>query len=294
MEQLTKVFSFGNTQIRTVVLEDEPWFVAKDIAELLEFSETAAMTRYLDAEEKTNLLIKQDGSNLTTNVTIISESGLYSAIFRSRKPEAREFKRWITHEVIPTIRKHGAYVTPTKLEEIIRDPDVMIQLLTELKREQQERARLQLETVRQAEVIEEQAERLTYLDEILLSKDTLNITQIAADYGMTARKLNQILKEAGIQRRTGGQWILCAKHHRQGLTKSVTHPITLGNGGTKTVMHTRWTQAGRLLIHQTLTKLGVKANQDIGIDSGMLVVRPQAKDVRKQPATITLNLRIDA
>ncbi|WP_235439717.1 phage antirepressor KilAC domain-containing protein [Paenibacillus sp. DMB20] len=136
--------------------------------------------------------------------------------------------------------------------------------------------------------VEEQAERLTYLDEILRSEDTLNISQIAADYGLTAQRLNQILKEAGIQKRSGGQWILCARYHRRGLTKSVTHPIPLETGGTKTVLHTRWTQAGRLLIHQTLTERGIQANQDAGIGNNTVVIAP------RKSKEITVNLRINA
>ncbi|MDN5388742.1 Bro-N domain-containing protein [Bacillus sp. LB7] len=100
-------------QVRTVVKDGEPWFVAKDVAEVLEFSETAQMTRHLDSEEV--MSVKLTGMNM--NSTLINEAGLYSVILRSRKPEAKQFKRWITHEVIPTIRKTGGYAAILKRKQ---------------------------------------------------------------------------------------------------------------------------------------------------------------------------------
>lgn len=290
MEQLAKVFNYGEIQVRTVTVDGEPWFVAKDVCTAIGIDVT--QTRRLDSDEKGLHSIQTPGG--TQELACVNEPGLYSLILGSRKPEAREFKRWITHEVIPAIRKHGGYLTPDKVEEALLNPDTIIRLATELKREREEKERLQLETTRQADVIEEQAERLTYLDEIMRSEDTLTISQIAADYGLTARQLNAFLKEAGVQRRVSGQWILCARHLRQGLTKSVTHAIPLEGGGTKTVMHTRWTQAGRLLIHQTLAERGIHANQDRGIDAGVLVIRPAAQVERREPTEIKLSLRINA
>lgn len=150
MNQLTKVFMYGSAVVRTVTVEGEPWFVAKDIADVLEFSETSAMTRYLDDDEKTNLSIRQDGSNLTTNITTISESGLYSAILRSRKPEARAFKRWVTHEVIPSIRKTGMYATDSLLD----DPELMLKTVTRLTEERRARLAAEALLVEQAPKVE--------------------------------------------------------------------------------------------------------------------------------------------
>lgn len=173
----------------------------------------------------------------------------------------------------------------------IEDPVARAQRWIE---ERKERDRIETERLLLAEKVEEQAERLTYLDEIMRSEDTLTISQIAADYGLTARQLNAVLKEAGVQRRVSGQWILCARHLRQGLTKSVTHAIPLEGGGTKTVLHTRWTQAGRLLIHETLAGRGIQANRDRGIDPGVLVIRPTVQSARKEATEIKLSLRINA
>lgn len=131
-------FNFNNLPVRTVLIENEPWFVAKDVADILEYSETAQMTRRLDKED--SMSVKLTGMNMKS--TIINESGLYEAIIGSKKKEVKPFKRWITHEVLPTIRKHGAYMTDSKLEEALLNPDTLINLATQLKQEQEEKAQL--------------------------------------------------------------------------------------------------------------------------------------------------------
>lgn len=287
---ISQVFShdqFGSVCV--ILVDGKEMFGATQIASALGYVNPQKAIRDHCRDDGCTIRSVTDSLGRAQQMKFISEGNVYRLIVRSRLPAAEQFERWLFDEVIPTIRKHGAYFTPTKLEDMLRDPDTMIQLLTELKREREEKERLQLETARQADVIEEQAERLTYLDEILRSEDTLTITQIAADYGMTAQQLNKVLKEAGIQRRAGGQWVLCAKYLRKGLTKSVTHVIPLEGGGTRTVLNTRWTQAGRLLIHQTLAERGIQANRDSGIDPGVLVIRP-----RKKPTEIKLSLQINA
>ena len=131
-------FNFNNLPVRTVLIDDEPWFVAKDVADILEYSDTQAMTRRLDKEDI--MTDKLSGMNMKS--TIINESGLYEAIIGSKKKEVKPFKRWITHEVLPTIRKHGAYMTNEVIEKTLTSPDFIIQLATKLKDEQE--ARLEL------------------------------------------------------------------------------------------------------------------------------------------------------
>ena len=135
MNQLQN-FNFNNLQVRTVLIKNEPWFVAKDVADILEYSDTQAMTRRLDKEDI--MTDKLSGMNMKS--TIINESGLYESIIGSKKKETRPFKRWITHEVLPTIRKHGAYMTPQTIENTLSDPDFIIRLATELKEERAARA----------------------------------------------------------------------------------------------------------------------------------------------------------
>ena len=141
-----QVFSYEGSEIRTVQLGGEPWWVLKDICDALELSNPSVIADRLDEDEKAKVEPKQYlGSRSNEPATVISESGLYNVILLSRKPEAKKFKRWITHEVLPTIRKHGAYVTSAKLEEMISDPEAWIKVLTALKDERTAKERLQLE-----------------------------------------------------------------------------------------------------------------------------------------------------
>lgn len=126
-------FNFNNTAIRVIAFEQEPWFVAADVAKILGYSSSTAMTRTLEDDEKGVHNLHTPGGEQAT--TIINEPGLYSAILRSRRPEAKQFKRWVTHEVLPAIRKHGGYLTPDKVEEALLNPDTLITLANRLKEE---------------------------------------------------------------------------------------------------------------------------------------------------------------
>ncbi|WP_348658893.1 phage antirepressor [Heyndrickxia faecalis] len=150
-----QVFNFKQNEVRTILKDGEPWFVAKDVASILEFKDAFSMCQHLDDDEKQNLQLE----GFKRGAIAISESGLYSAILRSRKPEAKEFKRWITHEVIPSIRKHGAYMTPETLEKTISDPDFLIGLLTNLKEEKAKRVKAEQE---RNQLIEQQKADLPY------------------------------------------------------------------------------------------------------------------------------------
>lgn len=121
-------------EIRTITKDGEPWFVAADVCRALEISNSRDAVARLDEDEK-NTVVLTDGNRGNPNMTIVNEPGLYTLVLGSRKPEAKAFKRWITHEVIPMIRKHGAYMTPEKLEEALLNPDVMIKLMKDLKQE---------------------------------------------------------------------------------------------------------------------------------------------------------------
>jgi len=112
-----QVFDFEGKTLRLVIFNNEPYWIAKDVAEILEYSETEKMTRRLDEDEKTTIPFREDGSNYQTNITIINESGLYNAVLGSNKSEAKRFKKWITSEVLPSIRKTGEYKREITLEE---------------------------------------------------------------------------------------------------------------------------------------------------------------------------------
>lgn len=205
-------FNFNNLLVRTVLIDGEPWFVAKDVADILEYSDTQAMTRRLDKEDI--MTDKLSGMNMKS--TIINESGLYEAIIGSKKKEVKPFKRWITHEVLPTIRKHGAYMTDAKLEEVLLNPDTLISLATQLKEERQARLGLEKENSQLNLELAAATEKTTYLDLIFESPDDILITQIAQDYGFSAVKFNRILNELRIQRKVNKQWVLYSRYMGKG------------------------------------------------------------------------------
>ena len=168
-----QVFSYEGSEIRTVQLGGEPWWVLKDICDVLELSNPSVIADRLDEDEKAKVDPKQYlGSRSNEPATVISESGLYNVILLSRKPEAKKFKRWITHEVLPTIRKHGAYVTSDKLEEIISDPDAWIKVLTALKDERAAKERLQLEAAKNEP-------KVVFADAVSVSSGTILIGELA-------------------------------------------------------------------------------------------------------------------
>lgn len=124
--------------IRTTTINGEPWFVAVDVCKALEIQNNRDAISRLDADEKG--VASTDTLGGKQELTIVNEPGLYALVLGSRKPEAKTFKRWITHDVIPTIRKHGAYMTPETIEKVLSDPDTIIKLATELKEERERTA----------------------------------------------------------------------------------------------------------------------------------------------------------
>lgn len=250
---------FGS--IRTVEINGEPWLVGKDVASALGYKEpTKAAREKVDQEDRG--VSKIDTPFGTQEMTIINESGLYSLILSSKLPGAKKFKRWVTSEVLPSIRKHGGYLTPETIDRILDDPDTIIRLAMELKEERKKRRELEAENETQRQVIADFKPIKRYVDEILASTGTMVITQIAADYGMSAKKLNNILRDDGIQHKVNDQWILYRKYMGKGYTKSDTIPIVHSDGTPDARMFTKWTQKGRLLIHEILTKRGIKAVMD--------------------------------
>lgn len=135
-----QAFDFKGQQVRTIMLDSAPWWVAKDVLEVLGL-DTSHGVRDLEDDEKDLHIMETLGGK--QEMTIVSEAGLYSLVLRSRKSEAKEFKRWITHEVLPTLRKHGAYMTPEAIEKTLTNPDFIIRLATELKQEQERRQTLE-------------------------------------------------------------------------------------------------------------------------------------------------------
>lgn len=137
-----QIFNYKRNQVRTVELNSEPWFVLKDVCAVLELGSAHKVADRLDEDER-NQIPLTDAIGRKQETTIISESGLYNVILRSDKPEAKPFRKWVTSEVLPSIRKHGTYMTPEVIERTLTDPDYIIQLATTLKQEQQKRKALE-------------------------------------------------------------------------------------------------------------------------------------------------------
>ncbi|WLR88547.1 phage antirepressor [Streptococcus iniae] len=242
---MQEIFNFKGQEVRTVTINNEPYFVGKDVAEILEYKEpNKAIVRHIDEDDRMKRPIT-DELGRKQETYIINESGLYSLILSSKLPQAKEFKRWVTTEVLPTIRKHGAYLTDSKIEEVLLSPDTIINLATQLKEERQKVNSLQLE-------LKEAQKQARYLDLIIESKGALRVSQIAQDYGMTANKLNKVLYELGVQHKVNGQWILYKRHMGKGYTDSHTFDYQDRNGHTRANVTTTWTQKGRLFLYELL------------------------------------------
>lgn len=244
-----KNFTFEDQQIRVLTIEGEPWFVGKDVAEVLGYSNSRkAIADHVDSEDKGVTKCYTLGG--TQQIAIINESGLYSLILSSKLPKAKEFKRWVTSEVLPTIRKHGAYMTPAKIEEVLTDPDTIIQLATQLKQERE--GRLIAE-----QRIGELTPKADYCDRVLADKSLVTITQIAKDYGMSGRALNATLHDLGVIYKQCETWFLYAKYQKTGWTHSETIMVDKKDGTQKAVLNTKWTQKGRLGLYELLKAHGI-------------------------------------
>jgi prophage antirepressor-like protein len=239
----TQIYRYEDFDVRTVNKNGAPWFVAADVCRVLELGNPTMALERLDEDEKA--LISIEGlSRGNDNANIINEPGLYTLILGSRKPQARAFKRWITHDVIPSIRKHGLYAT----DELLADPDILIAALQELKAERERTKMLQLTAAIQEQQIAEMQPKASYYDLILQNKNTVPVTQIAKDYGMSGRALNKLLHELGIQYKMRDTWLLYQEYANRGYTQSRTHTIDAD----RSVMHTYWTQKGRLFLYDLL------------------------------------------
>ena len=163
--QIYKSEKFG--EIRTLNLNGEPWFAAVDVCIALDLSNPTIAVSRLDEDERAKFNLGRQG-----DATIVNEPGLYTLVLGSRKPEAKAFKRWITHEVIPSVRKHGAYITPDKIEEILINPDTIIRLCTDLKEERAKRAALEVK-------VETDAPKVLFAGAVETSQDSCLVGQLA-------------------------------------------------------------------------------------------------------------------
>ena len=239
-------------KVRTVLVDGEPFFVGKDVAKILEYkNQRDALSKHVDVRDKG--VAKCDTLGGVQDLTVINESGLYSLILSSKMPRAREFKHWVTSEILPSIRRHGLYAA----DEVLADPDMLINALTALKEERANRERLEEANAVQQQQIAELQPKASYYDVVLNCKDALSVSVIAKDYGWSAKKMNQYLHEHGVQYKQGNTWLLYARYAEQGYTSTRTNTHLGKDGDVHTSVHTYWTQKGRLFIYDLLKEHGV-------------------------------------
>lgn len=244
MENEIQLFSFDNQQVRTLTINGQPYFVGKDVAEILGYKRTADAIRenVPDKFKGVGVLPTPGGKQ---KVTLISEAGLYKLAFKSHAKNAEKFTDWVASDVLPSIRKHGAYMTDEKIEEVLLNPDTIIKLATELKTERERRSIAE-------QRINELTPKASYYDLVLSNKSLVTITQIAKDYGMSGQAMNHKLHDLGVIYKQGHTWLLYSKYQRTGWTHSETIMVDKADGTQKAVMHTKWTQKGRLGLYDLL------------------------------------------
>lgn len=222
-------------QIRTVTVNGAVLFGGKDVAIALGYANPAdALTRHCKGVVNRYPLETPGGIQ---QIRFITEGDVYRLIVSSHLPAAEKFEAWVFDEVLPSIRRHGLYA----IDELLDNDDLLEQALTHLRSERAKRLAAE-------QALLEAAPKLSYYDIVLQSPSLMPITAIAKDYGLSAKKLNRLLADEHIQFKQSGIWYLYAEYAKCGYTQSKTHLLESGT----TVMHTYWTQKGRLFIYDLL------------------------------------------
>lgn len=235
-------------EVRVVAIEDEPWFVGKDVAEVLGYSNPQKAVRdHVDSEDRT---VNESFTVNGTQATLINESGLYSLVLSSKLPTAKKFKRWITGEVLPSIRKHGAYMTPETLEAAILNPDTMIQLCTALKEEQDKRKVLEVANATLTVDNQIMKPKADYFDELVDRNLLTNFREAAKQLGVPPKKfVTFLLDHKYIYRDKKGKLQPYQQYVESGLfdIKECVNEKT-GWGGTQTLITPKGRETFRLLM----------------------------------------------
>ena len=186
----------------------------------------------------------------------ITEPQFYKLAIKANNETAERFQDWVTSEVLPSIRQHGAYLTDQKIEEVLTSPDAIIRLATKLKEERQAKLVLKQQNSVLLQQNNELKPKADYTDLILSNKTLVTITFIAKDYGMSGLAMNKLLHDLCVQYNQSGVWLLYAKHQTKGWTQSETTEVVKKDGSKKLVMNTKWTQKGRLGLYELLKDNG--------------------------------------
>lgn len=267
--QIFKNDEFG--EIRTSGTPENPLFCLGDVCKALGLSGGAKNVKSR-LNPKGVDIINTPTSGGVQPLNYIDEPNLYKCIFQSRKKEAEQFQDWVTSEVLPSIRKHGAYLTNEAVERAITEPDFLIELATTIKKERQQRMLAERKVTEQTALLAEKDNKIdalhgqvanmqkqvSYLDLILGTTDSVTITQIAQDYGLSAIALNKLLFEKRVQHKVGGQWILYAKYIQECYVRSEVVVYNDKGGLQHTKQNTKWTQKGRLFLYNLLKQEGYR------------------------------------
>lgn len=243
--------------VRTLMIEGKPWFMAVDVAKILEYTNSRkAIKDHVQPQDKQTIDISTVTNSYGWNPkrVIINEVGMYSLIFHSRMPKAQEFAHWVCEEVLPSIRKHGAYLTPGTLEDVRSKPEKLQHLVEELEQERQLRMKLEDE-------VKELKPLADYTKEVLQSDELLTVTLVAKEFGLTAQKLNQVLHEHHLifklTRKNGRScWHVYNEYVKKGWFGYKTHKYADHSNNTRSTTHQYITQAGRQKLHELLPAWG--------------------------------------
>ena len=245
--------AFGD--VRTLETEDgKVLFCGADVAKALGY---AKPNNAISAHCKGALKQGIPTNGGVQDMTFIPESDVYRLAFGSKLPTAEKFTDWVTEEVLPTIRRHGAYMTDDVLAKTIENPDFLIGLVTELKAEQERRRAAELTVSVQSQQIAELQPKASYYDVVLNCKDLMSIGKIAKDFGKSAVWLNKWLHEKGIQYKQGDIWLLYQKYAEKGYASTKTQSYNGNDGAVHSKAHTYWTQKGRLFLYSLLKENGI-------------------------------------
>ena len=256
---MSNILLFNSEQfgeVRTTVINNMPYFMLADICKALEIKDANTAKRRLSKNGVHTMHI-MDRMNREQQAIFINESNIYKLAFTSRKKEAEKFTDWVTNDILPSIRKHGLQATDEIIEKVLQSPESGIKILTALKEEKEKSKTLTLMNNEQAKIIEDMKPAKQYYDNVLFANNAMNITQIAKQYGISGKKMNEILNQEKIIYKCGAEWVLYAKYAGKGYIKHHTDIIQT-KYGEETKQRIKWTEKGRKLIHEIMTKLGYK------------------------------------
>lgn len=259
MENKLKTFTndkFG--AIRTIVREGVIYFVGKDLATALGYMNPRdALRKHVDAEDKIYGVAIRDAIGREQKVTVVNESGMYALIFGSTLEKAKDFKHWVTSEVLPDIREHGFYLAP-ELEEAYANPNaIIIGLATRLSEEAAKNAELTAKIAELAQQLKALRPKPDYTVSILQKTSPVTSEQIASDYGMTVQEFAQLLEYLGVQSKKGNVWKFNPPYDDWGWGQYYTYSFTDKDGNFKISHYYKWTQNGRYGLYQLLRRRGI-------------------------------------